>query len=95
MILEVASFRIQSAQGREFEAAYREASKVIAAARGYIRHELRRSVEDAGHYLLFVEWQSIEDHMVGFRESPLFIEWRRLLGPFFSAPPEMEHYEEL
>lgn len=94
MILEVASFHIHPGQGAAFEEAYREASTVIACAKGYIKHEMQRSVDMQHHYLLFVEWQSLDDHMVGFRESPLFLEWRRLIGPFFARPPEVEHYEK-
>jgi len=93
MILELASIHIQPGQSTAFEAAYLEASKVIASAKGYIKHELQRSLEVEHHYMLFVEWQTLGDHMVGFRESPLFLEWRRLIGPFFARPPEVEHYE--
>jgi hypothetical protein len=37
-------------------------------------------------------WDTLEDHMVGFRESPAFAEWRALLGPHFAGPPAVEHY---
>jgi hypothetical protein len=30
---------------------------------------------------------------VGFRQSPLFAEWRAIVGPFFAAPPNVEHFE--
>lgn len=93
MILELASFRITPGEAPNFEAAYRQASLVIASAKGYISHELQRSVDVENHYMLLVQWQTRDDHMIGFRESPLFIEWRRLLGSYFAAPPEVEHYE--
>ena len=32
-------------------------------------------------------------HMVGFRESPLFSEWPAILGPFFTAMPVVDHCE--
>jgi hypothetical protein len=35
----------------------------------------------------------VEDHMVGFRESELFTQWRGLIGPFFANPPEVTHWE--
>lgn len=93
MILEAASFSIQPDQTAAFETAFYEAAKVIAAAKGYLAHEMQRSVDVPGHYLLLVQWQSRDDHMVGFRESPLFVEWRRLLSPYFAAPPQVEHYQ--
>ena len=95
MILEVVTIAIHAGQADEFQAAYKEASKVIAQSKGYISHQMQRSVDVADHYILFVNWQTKEDHVVGFRESPLFLEWRRLIGPFFASPPTVEHYELL
>jgi heme-degrading monooxygenase HmoA len=93
MILEVTSFKIQPGQSPAFEAAFHQAARVIAQASGYLSHEMQRSVDVADHYLLLVQWQTRDDHMVGFRESALFVEWRRLLGPYFAGVPEVEHYE--
>jgi len=93
MILEVASITIQPGQSPAFEAAFHQAAKVIAQAKGYISHEIQRSVDVADHYLLLVKWQTLNDHMIGFRESPLFVEWRSLIGPHFAAAPAVEHYE--
>jgi heme-degrading monooxygenase HmoA len=93
MILEVASFNIQSGQAPAFESAFHQAAKVISQAHGYLGHEIQRSVDTADHYLLLVKWQTRDDHMIGFRESPLFVEWRRLIGPYFAGTPAVEHYE--
>jgi hypothetical protein len=30
--------------------------------------------------------------MVGFRESELYVRWRELIGPFFAAPPTVQHF---
>ena len=54
-----------------------------------IRH-LQRGVEQPSTYLLLVEWNSVEDHVQGFRESELFVRWRELIGSYFAAPPEVE-----
>lgn len=93
MILETASFKIKAGESPAFERAFHEAAKVICQAKGYVSHEMQRSVDQADHYLLLVKWQTREDHVVGFRESPLFVEWRRLIGPYFASMPEVEHYE--
>jgi len=53
---------------------------------------LSRGVESPDRYLLLVEWESLEDHTVGFRESDRFAEWRSHIGPFFDAPPEVDHF---
>jgi quinol monooxygenase YgiN len=92
MILEVATITIQPDKGREFEAAFAEARQVIAQADGCGAVALRRSIETPGRYLLFAEWPTVAHHM-GFRASPLFQEWRRLMGAFFAATPAVEHYE--
>jgi heme-degrading monooxygenase HmoA len=92
MILEVAVFSIQPAQTAQFESAFTEARKLIAAAAGFLSLQLQRCIETEGRYLLLVQWQSVEHHMVGFRGSPQFQRWRALLGPFFAAAPAVEHY---
>jgi heme-degrading monooxygenase HmoA len=70
-----------------------KAAPAIAGSPGYIGHELQRCVETKGRYLLLVRWETVEAHTVGFRQSSAFVEWRTLIGPFFEAPPMVEHYE--
>jgi hypothetical protein len=43
--------------------------------------------------VLQIFWDTLEDHTVGFRQSPLFVEWRAIVGPFFAVPPVVEHFE--
>jgi len=43
--------------------------------------------------VLQIFWDTLEDHTVGFRGSSLFTEWRAIVGPFFAAPPHVEHFE--
>jgi heme-degrading monooxygenase HmoA len=95
MVLEVAEFTVAATQMSEFEAAYGEARKIITRARGCGAVLLQRCVETPGRYLLCVEWASIEAHVQGFRESPDFLEWRRIIGPFFVTPPRVEHFDEV
>lgn len=92
MILEAASLQVVAGQEHAFEEAMLRAAPVIAATPGYIRHELRRCMETKGRYLLLVHWETLEAHTVGFRESPRFGEWRAIIGGFFAAPPNVEHY---
>ena len=60
---------------------------------GYIAHELRLCVENRSRYLLLVQWQTIEDHTVGFRGSPEYQEWKALLHHFYDPFPIVEYYE--
>jgi heme-degrading monooxygenase HmoA len=92
MVLEVAILNVRPGQSAAFEAAFREAQASIAASPGYQRHELRRCVEAADRYLLLVWWESLESHTEGFRRSPAYERWRRLLHPFYDPFPTVEHY---
>jgi heme-degrading monooxygenase HmoA len=91
MVLEHALITIRPGQGDAFEAAVTEARAVIASSTGFRTLRLHRGVESPDRYLLLVEWDSLEDHVVGFRESDAFVEWRALIGPFFASPPEVDH----
>jgi heme-degrading monooxygenase HmoA len=95
MVLEVAVLDVRAGEEAAFEAAFREAQPLIAAARGYRRHELRRCVERAGRYLLLVWWDSLEAHTEGFRGSPAYARWKALLHHFYEPFPAVEHYTPL
>ena len=47
------------------------------------------------HYVLLGHWQQLEDHTVGFRQSPQYQEWRRLLHHFYDPFPSVLHYGPL
>jgi len=93
VILEIVTIQIKAGQEAAFEEAFKEGSKLIAAADGYIAHELRRCLETKGKYVNLVKWQTVDDHMVGFRESERFQQFRALLSPFYESPSQMNHYE--
>lgn len=92
MVLEVAILNVRPGESAAFEAAFREAQPIIAGSPGHRRHELRRCVEAADRYLLLVWWDSLESHTKGFRQSPAYERWRRLLHPFYDPLPAVEHY---
>jgi len=92
MILESAILKVRPGLEPEFERAFAQASKIISASPGYIRHELQRCLEVQNQYLLLVCWQRLEDHTVGFRGSAPYQEWRRLLHHFYDPFPTVEHY---
>ena len=94
MILEHADIRIDPLKSSAFEEAIlRGVTTVIAHARGFKGYKVNRSIESPGRYILTIYWDTLEDHTVGFRQSPLFTEWRAIVGPFFAAPPHVEHFE--
>jgi heme-degrading monooxygenase HmoA len=93
MILEVAVLDVKPGMATEFEVAFRKASKIISSRPGYLSHELQRCLEKASRYILLVRWQTLEDHTIGFRQSPEYQEWRSLLHHFYDPFPIVEHYE--
>jgi heme-degrading monooxygenase HmoA len=93
MILEVADILIPPGKNAEFEAAIAQGlATVVSRATGYVAHKVQRCIESPERYLLMIWWQTLENHTVGFRQGPLFAEWRAFVGPFFARPPNVEHF---
>jgi heme-degrading monooxygenase HmoA len=93
MILEVAIMTIKLDRIAEFEAVFPKAAAVSASTPGYISHELQRCVETKGKYFYMIRWESIEAHLVNFRQSPRREEFRNLLADFWAEPNVTEHFE--
>ena len=75
------------------EAITRGLKTVIGSrAKGCRGFKVNKGIESPERYILQVFWDTLEDHTVGFRQSPLFAEWRAIVGPFFAAPPVVEHF---
>lgn len=91
MIYEIAEIEIAAGSEAAFEKAVAQASPLFQSAQGYCSMTLNRSTEFPQRYRLVVGWETIEDHMIAFRESEAFLEWRRLASPHFAAPPRVEH----
>jgi heme-degrading monooxygenase HmoA len=92
VILEQAVLDVRPGTEAEFEAAFAEAKQIIASMPGFRSLALHCSIARPSHYLLLVEWERLEDHTRGFRESPEYQEWRRLLHHFYDPFPAVEHF---
>jgi heme-degrading monooxygenase HmoA len=92
VILEVAVLDVRPGEEDAFEAAFLRAAPIIASMPGYVRHALQRCIERRSRYILLVDWESLEAHTVGFRGSPQYQEWKRLLHHFYDPFPTVEHY---
>jgi len=93
MILEVAILDVRAGLALEFEAAFAQASPIIASMPGHLSHQLQRCVDASNRYLLLVHWTTVEAHTVGFRGSPEYQRWKALLHRFYDPFPVVEHYE--
>lgn len=92
MILEAAILNVRDGKAAAFEETFAQAQSIIASMPGYVSHQLQRCIETRNRYLLLVNWESIEDHTVGFRQSPEYQDWKRLLHQFYEPFPNVEHY---
>ncbi len=94
MILEHADITITPGRQAEFDAAIQHGvATVISQARGFRGFQVHRGIEAPERYLLTIQWDTLENHTVDFREGPLFPLWRAIVGPFFAKPPIVEHFE--
>lgn len=93
MIQEIAEIEVIPGQEEAFEQAVAKAAPHFKAAAGCRGLRLLRSIEHRSRYRLVVDWETLEDHTVGFRQSEGFSAWRALAAPFFAAPPSIEHVE--
>ena len=94
MILELADIRIHPGQNAAFEEAIqRGVATVASTAKGFQGYKVNRGIESPERYILQIFWDTLEDHTVGFRQGPLFVQWRAIVGPFFAVPPTVEHFD--
>jgi heme-degrading monooxygenase HmoA len=95
MITETAFMSVTSGHEAEFEAAIAQARTLVEQTPGCRGLTVQRGVERPSVYLVTITWDTLNDHLVGFRESDRFPQWRALLSPHYAAPPTVEHWGEL
>ncbi len=92
MIREVALLQVRPGHAVAFERDFSVAAEFIQRIDGYVSHELGRGIKSPQRYVLLVQWRTLEAHTIGFRESPEYQEWKRLLHPYYSPFPTVEHF---
>jgi len=92
MVVEIAYLTIDPANATDFEAAVAKAAASFRAAEGCHGMRLERVEEDGAQYRLSVDWETVDHHMVTFRNSEAFQQWRALAAPFFVEAPRVEHW---
>ena len=93
MILEVAILNVIPEETANFEKAFAKAQAIISSMKGYISHDLQKCIEDENQYILLVNWETLEDHEIGFRQSEEYQEWKKLLHHFYDPFPTVQHYK--
>ncbi len=95
MVLEVADIALLPGSAEPFLAAYRSAREVLVTTPGCRSVRMTHGVENPDRCVLLVEWDSVEAHEVNFRQTERFTTWRAAIGPFFAAPPLVEHFDDV
>lgn len=94
MVLEHALLDVIPGLEAEFEEAFTRAREIIAKSPGFISLKIAKGIERPSTFLLLVEWQTLEDHTIGFRQSARYEQWRQILHRFYEPFPVVEHFVE-
>lgn len=95
MIVEYVRYQLSPEDRADFEATYRQVGPLLTASPHCLRWELRKSVEQPADYVVRIEWDTLEGHEVGFRESPEYQAFFQALSVFSASRQEMAHFEQL
>jgi quinol monooxygenase YgiN len=72
---------------------YEKARTVLDESPHCLAYELSRCKEEAGTFILRIEWDSADGHREGFRKSQAFPIFFAAVRPFVPYIKEMRHYE--
>lgn len=93
MVVEYIRYTVPAAQAEAFEGAYSQAGAILEQDPHCLAFEVARGVEEPEHFIVRIEWDSLDGHEQGFRSSPRFAEFFAAVRPFFSEIDEMKHYD--
>lgn len=92
VIVEYIRYTVPESAAAGFEEAYRAAAGVLTADSHCLGYELTRGIEEPEHFVVRIEWDSLDGHEQGFRNSPRFREFFADVQPFLQDIDEMKHY---
>lgn len=93
-VLEVAQVDVLPGHEDAFEAdLLQAAATVLSQAAGFIEFTAHGwGMERPNVYFFSIRWETLADHIDGFRGGELFTQWRALIGSHFASPPVVEHF---
>ena len=92
MIVEYIRYEIPAERKAAFIDAYRDASIELRASKHCLRYEVTQCTEEPTSFVVRIEWDSLDGHMLGFRKEPSFPSFFAKVKPFFDQIREMRHY---
>jgi hemoglobin len=93
MIVEYIRYNIDPSRVGEFDDAYRRAGVLLDASPHCQHWESARCVDEPEKQIVRIEWDSVEGHLQGFRQSADFKPFLEATQPFYKDIEEMTHYE--
>ena len=93
MILEAVFLFVKPDLANQFEVDFVNASQFISSIDGYLGHRLEKCLEVDNKYLLLVDWNTLENHTIGFRTSAAYLNWKKILHNYYEPFPIVEHFE--
>ncbi|MCR8642893.1 antibiotic biosynthesis monooxygenase [Paenibacillus sp. N1-5-1-14] len=92
MVVEIIRYQLAADLAESFVRAYQEAGVYLDRSPHCLAYEITQGVEEPNHYIIRIEWDSVEGHMQGFRQEENFQHFFALVKPYFSSIQEMKHY---
>ena len=92
MVIEYIRYKLPLEQVGIFIQSYQKASTQLDASEHCLAYELSACEEEAGVFILRIEWTSTEEHLNGFRKSAVFPPFLASIRAFIGNIEEMRHY---
>jgi quinol monooxygenase YgiN len=92
MVLELAQYTAQPGKADEFQAGLLRGAEIIRRATGCHSVTPQRQIEDPQKFIMTIEWDTLDDHLVVFRNSPEFTEYRSHINGLY-VDIQATHYE--
>lgn len=92
MIIELTTLPVAREDSAAFEAGWASAAAILSRQPGYIGHRIGRKVEDAGVYVLEIEWVSLAAHTEEFAQSEAFQAFLGCFVPHLNGEAEVFHF---
>ena len=93
MVVEIAILEAKPGEADNMRKGLEAARKIISQAKGYLDSTFQQSIEDPNRFVLYIKWQTVEDHTTGFRQGPLFPEWRSHWAKYMTGTPNVQHFQ--
>jgi heme-degrading monooxygenase HmoA len=93
LIVELAILEAKAGEAVGMREGLTRARAIIARSPGYLGSSFHQSIERPERFALYITWETVADHTVGFRKGPLFPEWRAQWAEYLGGTPDVLHYQ--